>query len=388
MVLLTNSRKEAPIKHAPRNRSSMLFRVFGNSLCALLINLAANVNAHNERTLTDSQFQWDTAPQIKRTLINTSSQHLYERKGASHTKTPEGNVCFVAPYFLFDVDDEFAFDIDEDVTMEIVFDRSSSSGYNLTYDHAIHPVSITNSLSTNVNRWESEKIELNRARFANRKFGGTDFSITAIQQEQNMSANQPRDELTICSIKIHRHPRVQKPSHQGRLTVKVKDELGDTTSARMGIYTLEGKAPLPSQSAIPFGHFNERTKTIPLNYSQPFWSAPGRFIFYTDGTYNAEVPSGQYELIISKGPEYEIVKELINIGHDETRTIEINLKRWRNLPKEGWYSGDLHVHIARTESQMNNAVLLHSRAEDVHLSNLLQINTPLKPLFAQYSFGQ
>ena len=362
-----------------------LFVQFGKLLCVLTLIYCKSVKAHNEHTLEDSQFHWKAAPQIKKTLVSADT---HTNHTVSTTPIPEGKICLTSTYFLFDINDEFAFDIDETITIEIEFDRSLSGGYNLTYDHAINSASVSGSLEINTDRWEPEVIKLDRARFANRRYGGTDFSLTANGSSSKIQNKVTDTVLTICSIKIRRSSNTENPKPGGQLTLNVKDESGITTSARVGIYTPEGKAPLPSDAAITIGHFNEHVKQVPLKYSQPFWPAPGRFIFYTDGRYTTELAPGQYELVVSKGPEYRIVKRSFNIAHNQKQTLDVNLKRWRNLPKEGWYSGDLHVHIARAGSSMNNLISLHAQAEDVHLSNLLQIGTPSKPLFKQYSFGR
>ena len=52
----------------------------------------------------------------------------WARKGFPELVEVEGRQCVEGSYFLFDVDDDFAFDIDETVTVELLFDRSQSEG--------------------------------------------------------------------------------------------------------------------------------------------------------------------------------------------------------------------------------------------------------------------
>ena len=48
----------------------------------------------------------------------------------------DGRRCLVGPYFIFDVDDGFAFNIDETVTVDLLFDASRTDGFIISYDHA------------------------------------------------------------------------------------------------------------------------------------------------------------------------------------------------------------------------------------------------------------
>jgi hypothetical protein len=49
------------------------------------------------------------------------------------------------------------------------------------------------------------------------------------------------------------------------------------------------------------------------------------------------------------------------------------LKRWINLPKRGWYSGDVHVHHPTNKPGFRNYLLDYAKAEDVHLVNILEM---------------
>ena len=44
-------------------------------------------------------------------------------------ETVDGRNCVRGSFFLFDIDDDYAFDIDDDIKLEILFDRSRSSGF-------------------------------------------------------------------------------------------------------------------------------------------------------------------------------------------------------------------------------------------------------------------
>ncbi|MFM7784171.1 MAG: CehA/McbA family metallohydrolase, partial [Gammaproteobacteria bacterium] len=118
------------------------------------------------------------------------------------------------------------------------------------------------------------------------------------------------------------------------------------------------------------------------------WTNPGRFVFYVDGSYSAAVPAGDYELFVWKGPEYRLGKRRIRLAPGSTHLEELRLERWLDLPAAGWYSGDAHIHIGRAGPGANARVLAYTRAEDIHVANLLQMGTVASAdNFAQYAFG-
>jgi hypothetical protein len=87
------------------------------------------------------------------------------------------------------------------------------------------------------------------------------------------------------------------------------------------------------------------------------------FVFYDKIVLH--LPNGGYEFLIERGPEY-----LERTGHfqienfaDDSKTID--LKRFVDMAKEGWYSGDLDVE--RPEKDLE----LLMRADDVHVVPLI-----------------
>jgi hypothetical protein len=111
-------------------------------------------------------------------------------------------------------------------------------------------------------------------------------------------------------------------------------------------------------------------------------------VFFTDGGFSVAVPAGDYKLIVGKGFEYTPVIETVHIGAGENLSRTITIKRWVDMPGRGWYSGDGHVHYARSGEESNRRLLLWAKAEDVHLVNVMRMGDALKTYFEQYSFGK
>ena len=68
-----------------------------------------------------------------------------------------------------------------------------------------------------------------------------------------------------------------------------------------------------------------------------------RFITGLDGTLEADILCGRYLVEISKGSEYGIIKDYIEVGYGITNK-EYYLKSFIDLSKYGWYAGDIHHH--------------------------------------------
>jgi hypothetical protein len=74
-------------------------------------------------------------------------------------------------------------------------------------------------------------------------------------------------------------------------------------------------------------------------------------LFFHDQIYRAngetvKLPAGQYEVGYTRGPEYEVQRRSITVPKGEKHRESFRLKRWIDLAKRGWYSGDHHVHAA------------------------------------------
>ena len=75
----------------------------------------------------------------------------------------------------------------------------------------------------------------------------------------------------------------------------------------------------------------------------------------------AELPAGEYEITIEQGKEYVPLSRKITVK-DSDQSHAFLLTRWSQVAKEGWYSGDTHVH--RTMEELPVAML----AEDINVA--------------------
>ncbi len=357
--------------------------------CTLVTSLS---NTHEQQPLGQELIDWKTDEPIIRTLTNAYNLH---GGGTVVSWRPNGRIiqaygreCIFGPQFLFDVDDNFAFDIDENVTLEILIDTSLSSSFSISWDHAINPTS----RSVNLNYTESEnlqwvKLDLKRSRFANRLYGGTDFSIAASNATIFPQDSDKDHELLICDIELRRQNHNPAKVVPSELILSITDENGLPTTARAGLYMPDGKMPLVSESALEISRYAERVRQLPLRKSLGYWPSSGRFVFYIDEIYRAAIPPGEYILLLAKGPEYRLLKKQISLKSGSSTALKVSLKRWINMPERGWFSADSHVHIGRQNQSVNSRVSRFLRAEDIHLTNLLEMTNIGNTHYHQYAFG-
>ena len=79
--------------------------------------------------------------------------------------------------------------------------------------------------------------------------------------------------------------------------------------------------------------------------------------------FTATLGPGRYELRIERGKEYiPLIREIVVPGANHAETLRFPLKRWIDMAKRGWYSGDTHVH--RKIEDLPNIML----AEDLNVT--------------------
>ena len=348
--------------------------------------------AHEQHPLGQELIGWKSDKSIIRILTNAYNLHggadIVSWRPNGKIVQSYGRECIFGPQFLFDVDDNFAFDIDEEVTLEVLVDTSISTGLVVSYDHAVNPFS----KSISLNSIESEnlkwiEINLERSRFANRLYGGTDLSISASNATIFPSDAKKNHELMICDIRLSRHKYDSEEIPLSEFVLSVTDENGLPTTVRAGLYLPDGKMPLASEAALEINRYDERVRQLPLRKSLGYWPSIGRFVFYIDGIYRTELPPGDYTLVLAKGPEYRLIKREISIKSGSSTELNISLKRWIDMPGRGWFSADSHVHIQRASQAVNEQILSFLKAEDIHLTNLLEMTNIGNSHYRQYAFG-
>ena len=93
----------------------------------------------------------------------------------------------------------------------------------------------------------------------------------------------------------------------------------------------------------------------------PFWNDH----FVCNGRVTLSVAPGKYRYEIERGPEHQRSAGALELKESRDHTLSVQLGRFADLKKAGWYSGDLHVH--RPVADME----LLMRAEDLHIAPVI-----------------
>jgi hypothetical protein len=93
----------------------------------------------------------------------------------------------------------------------------------------------------------------------------------------------------------------------------------------------------------------------------PFW----RDHFVCPGSVELELTPGRYAYEIERGPEYSSAAGSFVVKENERETVAVKLRRLVDLAREGWWSGDLHVHRPVGDIE------LLMRAEDLHVAPVI-----------------
>jgi len=291
-------------------------------------------------------------------------------------RSVENQLCATGALLGFDVDDTYAFDIDESVQLTLTYAPAYTGSFAVQWDanggggYGRKEVEVESGDSL-----RQVTLTLERARFAGQGAHGIDIAI------------QGRDGLAICGIEIARSETTIAPQSFGQIQLQILDEAtGRSVPARVGLYDETGRLPLPSENALLVQRFSDDVRRLRAN-DNAFWPSTNRQVFYVDGNYEASVPVGTYEVVVARGMEYHAHRSQIEILPGETTTLDIELSRYADLASRGWYSGDGHVHIGR--DQVDDLVTwAFAAAEDVRVTNLLQMGNLARTHFTQPAWGE
>ncbi|MGD1098474.1 MAG: CehA/McbA family metallohydrolase, partial [Bryobacteraceae bacterium] len=289
--------------------------------------------------------------------------------------------CIIGTMIGFDVDDSYAFDIDETVNLTVTYaTEATTAPFDVQWDqnggegHGSIKVQPEPAMPGSTLR--TITLKLDRARLAGQGTRGIDIAVGPGRNGR----------VALCDIAISRTWTTKAPDAFGQFKLSVKDaDSGEPIPVRAGIYDSTGRAPIPSDSAPLIQRFGDKIRLLPV-VRRSFWPTENRLAFYVNGQYDAKLPVGIYELVVTRGPEYRLYYGKFEIRKDNETAVPITLKRYIDLPSRGWISGDDHIHLQREEVADKN-VWLQVAAEDVHVGNLLQMGNITGTNFEQPAWG-
>ena len=174
----------------------------------------------------------------------------------------------------------------------------------------------------------------------------------------------------------------------GMLAVRVlSDDTGRPAPAMIRLaWRTDGSEVRPA-NALDFGVLfdrqgqatGQRRMQIPGALGARYWCIPGPF--------EMALAPGEYEVTVLRGVEHRPVRETVTVRSNETTRRTWRPKRWVDMRRRGWYSGDDHVHTQMLSDQDAGMVLKWIQAEDVRLANVVKMGDIYRTWFEQRGFG-
>jgi hypothetical protein len=127
-------------------------------------------------------------------------------------------------------------------------------------------------------------------------------------------------------------------------------------SVRLTILADEASIPIPCRI-----HLKDAAGKPIQPPSFPFWSDH----FVCTGQVTLKLPAGKYSYEIERGPEYSSISNQFTIQKDHPLNITNHIRRLVDLSRDGWWSGELHIHRALADIE------LLMRAEDLHVAPVI-----------------
>ncbi len=138
----------------------------------------------------------------------------------------------------------------------------------------------------------------------------------------------------------------------------IDSSTGKPTAARIHFRSPDGRY-FP-----PYGHTHEVNDNWFEDYGADLLLGDTPYA-YVDGTFQGELPVGDVYVEVSKGFEFEPIRQKLSIKPGQ-RELEITLERNSNLRAAGWVTADTHTHFLTPETAH-----LEAAAEDINVINLL-----------------
>ena len=174
----------------------------------------------------------------------------------------------------------------------------------------------------------------------------------------------------------------------GRLKLTVlSDDSGKPAPAMVRlVWRTDGLVRQPA-NGIEFGtQFDKQGKAsgarnanLPGALKETFWCVPGPF--------DMALAPGDWQIGVRQGVEHEAIFRDVTIRSGETVEQTFRSRRWVDMRKRGWWSGDDHVHCRLLSGEDARNLMAWIQAEDIHLANVVKMGDIYRTYFEQHGFG-
>lgn len=174
----------------------------------------------------------------------------------------------------------------------------------------------------------------------------------------------------------------------GRLKLTVlSDDTGKPAPAMVRLMWRTGGVARQPGNGIEFApQFDKQGKAsgarnanLPGPLADSFWCVPGPF--------DMTLAPGNWQIGVRRGVEHEVIFEDVTVRSGETVERTFRPKRWTDMRKRGWWSGDDHVHCRILSDEDARHLMAWVQAEDIHLANVVKMGDIYRTYFEQRGFG-
>jgi predicted amidohydrolase YtcJ/Tol biopolymer transport system component len=150
-----------------------------------------------------------------------------------------------------------------------------------------------------------------------------------------------------------------------RLALEVVDASGRAVPARVSVTGPDGRSYVPDDA---WRHADDAFDRAERRFEYAYFHASGRA--------ELTVPAGRVAVEVLRGLEHRPVRQEVSVSAGETARLRVVLERIADLPADGWWSGDLHVHMNYGGHYRNTPERLafQAAAEDLHVVENLIVN--------------
>lgn len=216
---------------------------------------------------------------------------------------------------------------------------------------------------------------------------GTTYAVAGVEHlpfgRTTLSVNFQRVGQTLVHLPLD----VNTP-RPGRLRLTVlSDDTGQPAPAMVRLmWHTDGQARQPANGIEFAPQFDKQGKAsgarnanLPGSLKETFWCVPGPF--------DMALAPGEWQIGVRRGVEHEAVFRDVTIRPGETVEQTLRPKRWVDMRKRGWWSGDDHVHCRILSDEDGRNLMAWIKAEDIHLGNVVKMGDIYRTYFEQRGFG-
>jgi len=177
--------------------------------------------------------------------------------------------------------------------------------------------------------------------------------------------------------------------HTGRVKITaLDDDDGVPTPVMMRITSkVSGRDHPPSNSVDFSGQFEGNGNASSHRKSYLFGRLGGEW-WVVPGPFEMALPPGDYELALRRGAEHLPIFDQFTVTASGRIEKTYRPRRWVDMRKLGWYSGDDHIHARIMSDADAERIMTWVRAEDVHVANIVKMGDIYRTYFEQRGWGK